>query len=205
MSESFKSWFERTGVFLLLLAVFVGWVPYFLTLWDEWRVNRENALLDLKFSEANYLEVDRVYVSDSETCQPMDTIYMEVSREIKTPFLGTYLVELRTFPEGAIVFPVATETLQYRPTNTKPDSITLSWWSGRQWDGLCIDPGRYQVRTTWLIDWDDPRSASSKGEVIHYSPPFTVWEEAPEKAIQQQEKLQTEVNELKKQLQLIER
>lgn len=188
---SFLGAAEKISVVAIILAVLI-WTPVVV---GELRTVR----LEQELAFVNFMEVRDVSVGNTVQGQP---VILDVDREIKQDFIGSYIVEVRTFPARRTVC-IAADRLAYDPDARLPDTITLAWWAN---DGECggadLSPGDYVIRTTWTIHNDEPKVSDQSLTVE--SNPFTVFAVDAETVIQEQQQLQEQVDSLTRSLRLLE-
>ena len=146
----------------------------------------------------NYMTVNHVSVGNSVAGQNVE---LEVAREIKQDFLGSYTVEVRRFPSREVVC-TANDTLAYKTTSSLPETITLEWWSNdAECSGRFLAPGDYIITTTWVVHIQ--AHGIPEPALTIESNPFTVTAVAPStaaEAIQQQQTILQRIEQLERRL-----
>ena len=104
--------------------------------------------LSLSLPASFWFTVENVTVLDVETGY---NIPMNVTRTIKRPFKGEYHVEVRTF-SGYTIACEAHGQVDYAPSATFPEPLTLTWWGFS--DPRCgnLPDGQYNIKTTWEVE-----------------------------------------------------
>lgn len=97
-----------------------------------------------------WMRVDYVLVEGGE---PYEPLIMDVSREIRRPFVGHYHVLVRERMRDMdgtdhwVVVCSGHGGGNYIPSSPLSDPVTLEWWSGGHCD--ILHPGVYRIDTTW--------------------------------------------------------
>lgn len=94
-----------------------------------------------------WLEVSDVRVFDARAGEP---IPMAVARRINRDFNGTWAAGIRRLePDGWTPYCPAKGGVPYQTDSKLPNPLTLQWWTHP--DCQSLQPGTYQMRTTWTI------------------------------------------------------
>ena len=187
MARKVKTTFHNWWLAVVLLFLAVVWAPEIVT----------SIRSNLNGADA-YMTVQDVSVGNAAVGQ---TIPMDVDRTIYRNFLGTYNVEVRTFPSRAVVC-VASDTVSYDPGVQPLSYIDLDWWAD---DGECgvetfltFGPGDYILTTSWMVDRSELSLPPVRIGPVD-SNPFTVTAVSPAKAqkvIEQIEQLERQIETL---------
>lgn len=191
----FFALFEKWAVLIILMAVAV------------WGVGFMQEMQERRFEESHaaetFMTVERINIGNAVIGQ---TVPMDVSREIKRPFHGTYTVEIRYFPARTVVC-AAHDSLHYVPDANYPNPLDLDWWSN---DGECgVDtfltygPGEYIATTTWTIHrdeygLDDVRVGPIESNVFTIQP---IDPQEAGQAVMEQRALQSRIERLENEIQ----
>lgn len=183
---------EKIGVLVISLFIVV-WVP---TVIDGFLEHRAK----MNYAIDKYFRPESLSIGSAVEGQP---VYLDFKRTILQPFRGRYTVEVRTFPERTIVC-TAGDDLTYRPDNVLPEDITLSWWTN---DGTCnsdiLGPGEYVVTTRWDM-LDIPERARPQFAVLH-SNPFEISPKPMQDALERQQQLERELQQVTRGLKAIQK
>ena len=153
---------------------------------------------DALYSADTFFEVRRVSVGNSVVGDP---VILDVDRSILREFNGSYVVEVRKFPQRT-AYCGGYGSTRYHPDATLPEPVTLKWWT---FQGDCIGPnlpaGDYIIITYWKID----RGEYGLNDVVVSieSNPFTVAAVTPKEvtdAIRERKVIQERVQELEVQI-----
>lgn len=188
MAGSNKMKFHGWWAAAMGLILFTAWVPELTVTWREYRAIKE-------LNPDNFMTVESIGVGNSVVSE---SLKMNVIREIHQDFRATYFVEVRTFPQRAVVC-TASDTINYTPESSLPDDLTLEWWANdAECSGPDLKPGEYVIITTWEIH-NDNRLVENQTVTVE-SNPFVIAAVSPEdarSAIQQLQALEKEVNSLR--------
>lgn len=123
----------------IALAV-TPWVVIGCILIPPWLAEREPA--------ENWFRVASITISDTKEGEP---VIMNVSREIRRPFVGSWVATIRRMDDtGVTVFCNAFGTSSYKPDATLPKPLTLDWWTHPM--KCAIPKGKYKLGTVWTFD-----------------------------------------------------
>ena len=145
-----------------------------------------------------------VVVSDgSKDREPTLLFDRVIKRETKM----SYHVTVRDAADFSVVCDAQSGPFTYRPDATLPKPITITWWSGG--DDTCwpLEPGIYVMETCWEAHRPFWGSVPPK-TICRISNPFRITAVDPEeaeRAIQEQESLKEQVEELTRGLKAIQR
>lgn len=159
------------------------------------------AKLQQKYHVDTYMLVTDVAVGDAVFGDPVP---MRVDREILRRFFGTYFVEVRSYPEYEIIC-TAGDSINYKPDSKLPDHLTLAWWANdADCSGEDLEPGEYQIITTWIIETDVEEVGNHR--IVFESNPFSIRGVAPEiaqEAIQEQRTIKQQLEEIQQRLETL--
>lgn len=111
-------------------------------------------------------------IADAREGEP---VLIEWDRTIHRPFVGDWSVVVRRVaPRSLTVQCEARGVVDYLPTATLPEPLTLEWWTSGQCPALT--PGRYRVSTIWTIR--TPALGVNR-QVVVTSNEFTIEEAKP--------------------------
>lgn len=176
-------WWNVAMVSLLLLI----WAPQVVQ--DLQERHREA----INVAESFY-EVRRVSVGNSVVGE---SIILDVDRTIHREFSGSFVVEVRTFPQRT-AYCVGEGSVRYHPEAELPDPITLQWWTfNDECTGPDLPVGDYIVVTHWTIHRDE--FGLDDTAVSIESNPFSVSAVSPDqaqRAIEQIQHLEMQIEKL---------
>lgn len=114
-------------------------------------------------------------------------------------FRGSYVVQIRTYPERQTVCTASDSGLPYEGGNAYRDSVTLAWWANNgECSGRKLAPGQYVIVTTYTDHIDHPRLPDPTHTVE--SNAFrvaAVSQDAAQNAVRRIEELEAEIQELR--------
>lgn len=103
-------------------------------------------MLHVIFGFDHYYEIGHIKVVDPARPGQITLAY---DGGPKRSFIGQYSVTVRDFSSHRVACDAKSGRFRYRPGSSRPEVITMEWWSGGDERCMGIGPGVYIMTTCW--------------------------------------------------------